>query len=102
MHATAAPVQPCRSVHAPALTERMAACLYRGVAQVGELSLGKIDVPHPKDQNASVRIRFDAPVRCELHWKAFGAPASKGQDDWEEEEEPIYLPPSPSRWGSFM
>ena len=60
--------------------------------QAGELSLGQIEVPVPKKKEESCRMRFDTPVRAELHWQAYGAPAKRGVDAWENAEEPVMLP----------
>ena len=76
--------------------------LARVAWQAGELSLGMVEVPPPADQNKSCRIRVDSPLRAELHWKAYGSNAELGAGDWEEEEEPLYMPPSPHGWGAWM
>ena len=59
-------------------------------AQSGELSMGRVEVPLPEEGGPSMRLRLDAPLGIELHWRAYGAPMSLGRDAWEEEAEPIY------------
>lgn len=61
--------------------------------QVGELSLGTIEVPVPKKKDASCRVKFEAPVKAELHWKGFGCVGKRDEDAWEKEEEPVVVPP---------
>lgn len=57
--------------------------------QVGELSLGRITIPLPAKDAPSMRLRHSQPLRVELHWKAYGQPASPGEDAWEPEAEPV-------------
>ena len=55
-------------------------------------------VPVPSNKEVSSRMRFDAPVRAEMHWKATGPPARRNADAWEKEEEPVTLPPGGLSW----
>ena len=59
---------------------------------MGELSLGKLEVPLPAKKDMSHRMRFETPLKAELHWKAYGAPAKPDVDKWEPEVEPVMLP----------
>jgi len=69
--------------------------------QVGELSLGCLTVEVPDKKTKSHRMRFDAPLKAELHWKAFGDSAVRKADAWEKEEDPVMLPPgSLTSWGT--
>ena len=67
--------------------------------QVGELSLGQLDVPVPRNKTQSCRMRFESPLKAELHWKGYGETASPDADAWEVEERPILLPPGGGSYG---
>ena len=66
--------------------------------QVGELSIGKITVPLPKAGSPSVRLRHAEPLKVELHWRAYAAPASPELTDWEAEAAPVASPDRRAGW----
>ena len=45
-------------------------------------------------------MRFESPLKAELHWKGYGETASPDADAWEVEERPILLPPGGGSYGT--
>ena len=41
-----------------------------------------LEVPVPKKKDASYRMRFDAPLKAELHWKGYGPVGKRDEDAW--------------------
>ena len=66
--------------------------------QLGERSIGRVDVPLPDAGGPSVRLKLSDPLDIELHWRAYGAPASPGKGEWEAEAEPVYPPYGGGDW----
>ena len=65
---------------------------------MGELSLGKVEIPLPDPTGPSKRLLLHQPLRVELHWKAYQPAVSPDASSWEEEPEPAFAPPSPAWW----
>ena len=66
--------------------------------QLGERSIGRVDVPLPDADSPSVRLKLQAPLEIELHWRAYGAPASPDKAAWEAEAEPLDHPYGGGEW----
>lgn len=56
--------------------------------QLGEREVGKVEIPIPDAKDGTFRVRMEEPVRAELCWIAYPAPATKKVDDWEKVDAP--------------